>query len=90
MRAVYDYGLALNKTRRIPDDLEALRAIRAKCLDCCGGSRENVENCRVPACALYRFRNMKALTETAGAEKPVQIVGQVSLFEPVQKERKGR
>lgn len=28
MRAVYDYGLALNKTRRIPDDLEALHTIR--------------------------------------------------------------
>lgn len=69
---------------------EALRAIRAKCLDCCGGSRENVEQCRISSCALYRFRNLKALAEAAGAEKPVQIVGQVSLFEPVRKERKGR
>lgn len=69
---------------------EALRAIRAKCLDCCGGSRENVEQCRISSCTLHRFRNLKALAEAAGAEKTDEIVGQISLFEPVRRERKGR
>ena len=32
-----------------------LRAIREKCLDCCGSSFE-VKSCTVTSCALYPFR----------------------------------
>ena len=33
-----------------------LRAIRAKCLDCSGGSHAEVADCLVKTCALYPFR----------------------------------
>ena len=33
-----------------------LKAIRAKCLDCSGGSHAEVADCRVRSCALYPFR----------------------------------
>jgi hypothetical protein len=33
-----------------------LRAIRAKCLDCSGGSHAEVAECLVKKCALYPFR----------------------------------
>jgi hypothetical protein len=33
-----------------------LRAVRAKCLDCSGGSAAEVSGCRVTACPLYPFR----------------------------------
>lgn len=33
-----------------------VKAIRAKCLDCCCGSPYEVERCTVERCALYPFR----------------------------------
>ena len=33
-----------------------LKAIRAKCLDCCCGSRAEVKECLTTACDLYPFR----------------------------------
>jgi len=33
-----------------------VRAIRAKCLDCSGGNRAEVERCTVTGCALYPYR----------------------------------
>lgn len=33
-----------------------VKAIRAKCLDCSGGSYNEVEKCPVKDCALYQFR----------------------------------
>jgi hypothetical protein len=33
-----------------------LRAIRAKCLDCSGGSHAEIADCLVKTCALYPFR----------------------------------
>lgn len=35
---------------------ECLRAIQRKCLDCCGGSREEVSACDLATCALYPYR----------------------------------
>ncbi len=32
------------------------KAIRAKCLDCCGGVAREVDRCRVVKCALHPFR----------------------------------
>ena len=40
-----------------------LAAIRAKCLDCCGGSRSLVAACRSPECALYPYRNRTACAQ---------------------------
>jgi len=36
--------------------LPPIKAIRAHCLDCSGGSREEVKLCTLPKCALYPFR----------------------------------
>lgn len=33
-----------------------LKAIRAKCIDCCCGSRKEVEACELSKCPLYEFR----------------------------------
>lgn len=33
-----------------------LRAIRAKCLDCCAGQRSEVANCTATTCPLWAFR----------------------------------
>lgn len=37
--------------------LTPLRAIRKKCLDCCGGQLKEVRVCNVKTCALYAFRS---------------------------------
>lgn len=36
-----------------------VKAIRAKCLDCCCGSSNEVELCTCTGCALYPFRKGK-------------------------------
>lgn len=33
-----------------------VKAIRLKCLDCSGGSSQEVDQCVIPHCALYPFR----------------------------------
>ena len=33
-----------------------LKAIRAKCLDCCGYDKSEVKNCTATDCPLYLFR----------------------------------
>lgn len=33
-----------------------MKAIRAKCLDCCNGSAQEVKLCTVSKCPLYDFR----------------------------------
>lgn len=36
--------------------LTPIKAIRAKCLDCCCGSAKEVELCPIPDCSLYPYR----------------------------------
>ncbi len=36
--------------------LTPIKAIRAKCLDCCCGSAKEVELCPIPDCTLYPYR----------------------------------
>jgi hypothetical protein len=38
------------------EPVPVLRAIRAKCLDCSGGSHAEVADCLVRSCALFPFR----------------------------------
>lgn len=33
-----------------------VKAIREFCLECCGGSRDEVRTCTAPRCPLYAFR----------------------------------
>ena len=41
-----------------------LRVIRAKCLDCCCGSKKMVKQCKTYDCQLYPFRCCGAFTQT--------------------------
>ena len=54
-----------------------LRDIRAKCLDCMGGSRNAVAACDDAGCALHRYRLSRRETETLvvepGADRPVGV-----------------
>lgn len=38
------------------EHLTPIKAIRAKCLDCCCGSANEVKLCPSPSCPLYPFR----------------------------------
>lgn len=50
-----------NSKAALPDDdakkkTNPVKAIRAFCIDCCGGSAYEVKLCTAPKCALYPFR----------------------------------
>ena len=36
--------------------LTPIKAIRAKCLDCCGGQTKEVRLCSIEKCPLYQYR----------------------------------
>jgi hypothetical protein len=37
-------------------NLTPLKAIRAKCLDCCCDRKQEIQNCPCVDCSLYRYR----------------------------------
>lgn len=62
-------------TRPTPGEL--LVAIHKHCLECSGGSRKEVQNCRIKVCNLYPYRQ----EPTRQREKPPK--GQTTLFDLV-------
>ena len=56
-----------------------MAAIRAKCMDCSGNMRREVERCNVKDCPLRPYRSAKAAGW--GHERPAELRGQVSVFE---------
>ena len=44
--------MATNK----PNQAELLSAIRRKCMDCSGNMRNEVRDCRIKDCPLYKYR----------------------------------
>lgn len=58
-----------------PDEL--LVAIHKHCLECSGGSRKEVQNCKIKGCNLYQYRQ----EPTRQREKPPK--GQITLFDLV-------
>lgn len=53
----------------LPDALVGLKAIRAKCMDCAGGSFSEVRKCTAIACSLWPLRmgsKPKGLREARG------------------------
>lgn len=62
---------------REPATSALLIAIRAKCLDCSGNSRREVEGCLLKDCPLYPYRSVDALDKI---RKP-PVSGQIDLFE---------
>lgn len=60
-----------------PDAL--LSAIRAKCMECCGNQRREVERCRLENCPLHPYRSCKVAA--VGHERRVEINGQIGVFD---------
>jgi len=58
-----------------PTPQELIAAIHAKCLDCSGGSRKEVHNCKLRDCPLWVYRRGEP-REKIGCSK-----GQISIFE---------
>ncbi len=58
-----------------PTPAELLVAIHKHCLECSGGSRKEVQNCRIKGCNLYKYRQ----EPTRQREKPPK--GQITLFD---------
>lgn len=63
-----------------------MRAIRAKCLDCCGGIRAEVRGCRIEQCPLWPYRCADAgaielARQAAGPGRPASdpMPGQMEL-----------
>lgn len=56
-----------------------LVAIRAKCWDCSGKSRREVEGCLLKDCPLYPYRSVEALG--VPKDKPRPVPGQIELFD---------
>ena len=56
-----------------------LRAVRAYCVECSGGSRRDVETCSRIDCPLYPYRNRSAVAKSTAAAKPapIQLAGQM-------------
>jgi len=46
-----------------------MAAIRAHCLECCGGSSKEVEQCTAPGCNLYPYRFGKDPNRAPASEK---------------------
>lgn len=59
-----------------PTTEELLHAVRANCMDCCGGSRREVHNCKITKCKLWPYRRGES---TQKEDDTVQIPGQLSL-----------
>lgn len=38
------------------EPITPMKAIRLKCLDCCNGSSNEVKECQIDKCPLYRYR----------------------------------
>ena len=45
-----------NMTMTTPKPLTPIKAIRAKCLDCCAGQRKEVHLCHLTDCSLHPYR----------------------------------
>lgn len=65
------------KSKPTPESL--LTAIRAKCMDCSGNSRREVERCKLRDCPLWPYRNTRAIGMEP--ERHAEIDGQIDLFE---------
>lgn len=65
--------------KNLPSSDVLLVAIRAKCMDCCGNQRKEVDRCRLTECALHPYRNNRAIG--GEHEQKTEISGQIDLFD---------
>lgn len=64
--------------KNVPSSDALLVAIRAKCMECSGNQRKEVERCMMKECALYPYRSTKAIENSICArEQREEIYGQV-------------
>lgn len=68
---------------KTPSAESLLADIRAKCLDCCCGSRLLVDQCRDKGCRLWRHRKGLAGQQQAMILECEQLEGQIDMFEKV-------
>lgn len=57
-----------------------LADIRAKCTDCCGGSRKLVDECRDTECRLWKHRKGIAGQQPAMLMNHDRLEGQIDMF----------
>lgn len=65
--------------KNLPSSEALLVAIRAKCMDCSGNQRREVERCKLTDCPLYPFRSVRAIG--GEHEQQTEINGQIDLFD---------
>ncbi|WP_313349350.1 hypothetical protein [Paracoccus sp. (in: a-proteobacteria)] len=56
-------------SEHLPEPLVGMKAIRAKCLDCCGGNAAEVRKCVIPDCPLWPLRMGKQPAALRSARK---------------------
>jgi hypothetical protein len=64
--------------------LTPIKAIRAKCLDCMGGSSKEVKRCNIPECSLYFYRlgkNPARVKRKGGIDKEIHHFAKNSIVE---------
>jgi hypothetical protein len=63
--------------------LTPIKAIRAKCLDCMGGSSKEVRLCNIPECSLfaYRFGKNPARARKGGGKEKKPLLVKNSIVE---------
>lgn len=65
--------------KNLPSSEALLVAIRAKCMDCSGNQRREVERCKLTDCPLHPFRSVRAIE--GEHEQQTEINGQIDLFD---------
>lgn len=71
--------------KNLPSSDVLLVAIRAKCMDCCGNQRKEVDRCILTECALHQYRNNRAIG--GEHEQKTEISGQIDLFDVLMTEQ---
>lgn len=66
---------------KVPSAEALLADIRGKCLDCCGGSRKLVDECRSRECRLWKHRKGLAGVQMGVFGQDEQLEGQMDIFE---------
>lgn len=65
--------------KNLPSSETLLVAIRAKCMDCSGNQRREVERCKLTDCPLHPFRSARAIG--GEHEQQTEINGRIGLFD---------
>lgn len=65
--------------KNLPSSEALLVAIRAKCMDCSGNQRREVERCKLTDCPLHPFRSVRAIG--GEHEQQTESNGQIDLFD---------